>query len=98
MTLKGCGMARKKGGDGERPEDTGDALYFTAAPGFEIGRAAAEFAKMMEMLGLPLVLALPSGLEVEFEAGCTKKEIMAGYARAMKVDMSRKGNAANREP
>lgn len=68
----------------------------TPAGGFDIRSAARMFAKMMRESLAPLVIHLPH-VSVEFEPGCTPKEIVDGYhyAMAQKREGTRRPSNAN---
>ncbi len=88
----------KKGG-GDKVDGTGDAdsehvIEFTPDGGFNIHNAARNFAELMESSLHPLVIHLPH-VSVEFEPGCTPKEIIDGYNMAMRVKYSVKPSNAN---
>ena len=72
-------MAGRKG-------ENDQVMEFTPEGGFNIRTAAKRFAEMMEKSGQPLVIHLPH-VSVEFEAGCTPKEIIDGYHQAMQHRM-----------
>ena len=65
-----------EGGDDE-------VIEFTAGKSFNIRTHAKEFSDMMMETGLDLILHLRH-VSVEFEAGCTPKEIIDGYFYAMR--------------
>jgi len=72
-----------KGGRGGRGGGPGDhVIEFTPEGGFDIRTAARNFANLMEQSGQPLVIHLPH-VSVEFEPGCTPREIIDGYNQAM---------------
>lgn len=80
MTKKG-----KNGKGGKGTQDMGDdehVLEYTPDGTFNIRQSAREFALWMEETGLSLLLHLPH-VSVEFEAGCTPREIIDGYFYAM---------------
>ena len=88
MTRKGKGgFDDDNGGDDHVLEYTPDAT-------FNIRHAAREFAYWMEETGLSLLLHLPH-VSVEFEAGCTPKEIIDGYFYAMRRKAGAGGGASN---
>ncbi len=64
-----------EGGDDE-------VIEFTAGKSFNIRTHAKEFSDMMMETGLDLILHLRH-VSVEFEAGCTPKEIIDGYFYAL---------------
>lgn len=59
-----------------------EAIEYTPMGGFDIRGAARIFAKMMRESLQPLIIHLPH-VSVEFEPGCTAKEIIDGYHYAM---------------
>lgn len=75
MSIYGGGFDGFDGG-----ED--DVLEFTAGKGFNIRSHAKEFSIVMIETGLDLILHL-SHVSIEFEAGCTAKEIIDGYFYAL---------------
>jgi hypothetical protein len=79
MTKKSGG---KKGGGGND-----DVIEFTPTAGFDIRKAAAEIKALMEELGQSLVIHL-ARISVEFEVGCTRKEIIDGYNRALRASIN----------
>lgn len=82
-------MARKKKQDKNKKSETSGSnpadhvIEFTPDAGFDIRNAAKNFSRMMEDLGQPIIIHLPH-VSVEFEPGCTPKEIVDGYNQAMK--------------
>jgi hypothetical protein len=72
---------RKSPSAGDNPLD--HVIEFTPDAGFDIRNAARNFSRMMEDLGQPIIVHLPH-VSVEFEPGCTPKEIIDGYNQAMK--------------
>ncbi len=81
MTRKG-----KNGKSGKGAHTTGGddhVLEYTPDGTFNIREAARDLAQWMEETGLSLLLHLPH-VSVEFEAGCTPREIIDGYFYAMK--------------
>lgn len=77
MTRKGKGSDGQSGGGNDR------VLEYTPDGTFNIRQTARELASWMEETGLSLLLHLPH-LTVEFEAGCTPKEIIDGYFYALR--------------
>lgn len=71
-------MAKKRN-DGN---DDDQVISFTPSAGFDIRKAAKDIKELMEDLGKPFVLQL-AYLAVEFEPGCTRKEIIDGYHYAL---------------
>ena len=61
-----------------------NVIEFTPEGGFNIRTAASHFAQLMENSHQPLVVHLPH-VSVEFEPGCTPKEIIEGYNQAMQA-------------
>lgn len=82
-------MAKRKGGN-----ESDEVISFTPSAGFDIRKAAAHLHEMMEDIGQPLVIHLPK-VAVEFEVGCTRKEIIDGYNQALKASTSVKPANAN---
>jgi hypothetical protein len=74
-----------KSGKGAKKDD--HALFITPGAGFDIRTAAGHIKDVMEDLQQPLVIQL-SRIAVEFEVGCTRKEIIDGYNRALRVQMA----------
>lgn len=62
---------------------SGDVIELVAEGGFNIRSAAKQLSLAMEENNLPLLIHLPH-VSVEFEPGCTPKEIIDGYHFAMK--------------
>lgn len=60
-----------------------EVIEFTPVGGFDIRTAARNFSRMMRESLQPLIIHLPH-VSVEFEPGCTPKEIVDGYHFAMK--------------
>lgn len=84
-----------KGKKGAGPADGGDqVIEFTPDAGFEIRHSARNFSQMMEDLGQPIIIHLPH-VSVEFEPGCTPKEIIDGYNQAMKHKFKIKHSNSN---
>lgn len=90
-------MARKgsggKGGEG----GSSHVIEYTPTTGFNIKHMAAQFAGWMEETGLPLLLHLKH-VSVEFEPGCTPKEIIDGYNLAMEHRMRVPHSNSNDKP
>lgn len=84
----------KKGGSGKGGDDSEHIIEFTPDGGFNIRNAARNFAELMESSAHPLVIHLPH-VSVEFEPGCTPKEIIDGYNMAMRVKYDIKPSNAN---
>lgn len=94
----GAAMAgRKKGGKDEGGGRDDSVIEFTPEGGFNIRMAARNFAELMEHSNQPLVIHLPH-VSVEFEPGCTPKEIIDGYNMAMKATFVVKPSNANPAP
>lgn len=73
-------------------------IEFTPEGGFNIRTAARNFANLMEQSNQPLIIHLPH-VSVEFEPGCTPKEIVDGYNMAMRAKIVVKpSNANNKQP
>lgn len=91
-------MAKGKkpaGGKGSRTVNNGDhVIEFTPEGGFNIRTAARNFANLMEQSHQPLIIHLPH-VSVEFEPGCTPKEIIDGYNQAMQAKFHVKPSNAN---
>jgi len=86
-------MAKKSGsGKSTGKGDDDEFISFTPTAGFDIRHAAADFCEMMEELGQPLIIHFPN-VSVEFEPGCTRKQVIDGYNQGLKASMSVK--AAN---
>ena len=77
---KNGGKKGKSGGGGDKPAD--QIIEFTPEGGFDIRSAARNFSTLMEQSRQPLVIHLPH-VSVEFEPGCTPKEIIDGYTQAL---------------
>lgn len=73
---KGGNSTQDMGGDDDH------VLEYTPDASFNIRHAAQDFSLWMEETGLSLLLHLPH-VSVEFEAGCTPREIIDGYFYAM---------------
>lgn len=87
----------KSGGTGKKnghASDHEDVIEFTPEGGFNIRTAAGHFAQLMETSNQPLVVHLPH-VSVEFEPGCTPKEIIDGYNQAMRAKFVVKPSNAN---
>lgn len=84
----------KKGGGDKTGGDSEHVIEFTPEGGFNIRNAARNFAALMESSLQPLVIHLPH-VSVEFEPGCTPKEIIDGYNMAMRVKYDIKPSNAN---
>ncbi len=83
---------KKKGGGGKKVDDTTeDVMEFTPEGGFNIRSAARNFANLMESSNQPLIIHLPH-VSVEFEPGCTPKEIIDGYHHAMQAKGAKPSN------
>lgn len=76
-------------------DDEEDYMEFTPIPGFDIRQMAKKFSDKMAETHMPLVIHLPNGVDVEFEPGCTRKEIIDGYNLGMKHKMKVKHQTAN---
>ena len=87
MDLFGGDFDGFDGGDDE-------VIEFTAGKGFNIRTHAREFSDMMMETGLDLILHLRN-VSVEFEAGCTPKEIIDGYFYALQQRRPATGAASN---
>ena len=84
-------MSRGKNTSGH---DDDHVIDFTPGPGFDIRKAAKHIMEMMEDLGAPMVIHLPK-VSVEFEPGCTRKQIIDGYNMALKAQVSTKPSNSN---
>lgn len=69
-------------------------IEFTPEGGFNIRTAARHFSQLMESSGQALIIHLPH-VSVEFESGCTPKEIIEGYNQAMRAKFIVKPSNAN---
>jgi hypothetical protein len=87
-----AGGNKGEGGAGGHGDD--HVIEFTPEGGFNIRMAARQFAEMMEHSNQPLIIHLPH-VSVEFEPGCTPKEIIDGYHMAMKSKFVVKPSNAN---
>lgn len=74
---------------------SGDIIELVADGGFNIRSAAKQLALTMAEKDLPLVIHLPH-VSVEFEPGCTAKEIIDGYHLAMKKIAATPSNTNNK--
>lgn len=74
--------------------DHDHVIEFTPEGGFNIRTAARNFANLMRSSLQPLIIHLPH-VSVEFEPGCTPKEIIDGYNQAMKAKFIVKPSNAN---
>jgi len=90
MATKKNGGSKKGSGAGETPSQ--DVIEFTPEGGFNIRTAARNFANLMESSNQPLVIHLKH-VSVEFEPGCTPKEIIDGYNMAMQAKSAKPSNA-----
>jgi len=72
-----------------------EVMEFTPEGGFNIRTAARNFANLMESSNQPLIIHLPH-VSVEFEPGCTPKEIIDGYHHAMQAKGLKPSNANNK--
>lgn len=88
------GTSGKKNGNGGNGESPDHIIEFTPEGGFNIRTAAHHFSQIMESSGQPLVIHLPH-VSVEFESGCTPKEIIDGYNMAMRAKFVVKPSNAN---
>lgn len=89
----GTGSGKGRGGGSRDNDDDFDlhidlhdddhVMEFTPPPGFDIRTMAGEFAEIMAETMQPLLIRLPN-LTVEFEPGCTPKEIIDGYKLGLK--------------
>lgn len=77
---------KKKSGGTKKGDGMGmeHVIEFTPEGGFNIRTAARNFANLMEQSNQPLIIHLPH-ISVEFEPGCTPKEIIDGYNQAMQA-------------
>ena len=76
------------------PHHHDHVIEFTPEGGFNIRTAARHFAQLMETSKQPLVIHLPH-VSVEFESGCTPREIIEGYNQAMRAKFIVKPSNAN---
>ncbi len=81
-------------GNGHGTGDHEHVLEFTPEGGFNIRTAARHFSQLMEKSGQALIIHLPH-VSVEFEAGCTPREIIEGYNQAMQSRFIVKPSNAN---
>jgi hypothetical protein len=88
------GGAKGNNGHGDEHEHV---LEFTPEGGFNIRTAARHFSQLMESSGQALIIHLPH-VSVEFEAGCTPREIIEGYNQAMQARFVVKPSNANVKP
>lgn len=93
MGSKGTG-AGSGGGQGDNSEHI---IEVTPEGGFDIRKAARRLSRLMEDLQQPLVIHLPH-VSVEFEAGCTPKEIIDGYHYAMNHQIKSRSSNTNIQP
>jgi len=89
-TKKKSGGGKKTGGDTPTPFE--DVIEFTPEGGFNIRTAARNFANIMESSNQPLIIHLKH-VSVEFEPGCTPKEIIDGYNMAMQAKATKPSNS-----
>jgi hypothetical protein len=84
-------------GDWDSGDYSDEYIECTPAGGFDIRTAARMFSKMMRESLQPLIIHLPH-VSVEFEPGCTAKEIVEGYHYAMsKKKIGRRPSNANND-
>jgi hypothetical protein len=83
--VKGKNTGKGKKGGGRKPAGD-EVLSLTPSAGFDIRKAVAHLLELMEDLGQPLIINLPN-ISVEFEVGCTRKQIIDGYNEALKASM-----------
>lgn len=89
------GTGNGPGRDRDDPHHHHDhVIEFTPEGGFNIRTAARHFAQLMETSNQPLVIHLPH-VSVEFESGCTPREIIEGYNQAMRAKFIVKPSNAN---
>lgn len=90
------GRKGKNGGGGHQGGDDehDHVIEFTPDGTFDINKLAKKFSKLMEDLHQPLIIHLPK-ISVEFEPGCTPREIVDGYNQAMKAQMVVKPSNSN---
>ena len=81
-------------GKGQGNDHHEHVIEFTPEGAFNIRTAARHFAQLMETSNQPLVIHLPH-VSVEFEAGCTPREIIEGYNQAMRAKFVVKPSNAN---
>jgi hypothetical protein len=95
MAGKKKGGGKKNGGGHHDDHSHSEhVIEFTPEGGFNIRTAAHHFAELMESSGQALLIHLPH-VSVEFEAGCTPKEIIEGYNHAMRAKFVVKPSNAN---
>jgi hypothetical protein len=84
---RGAGSSSSKGGSKAKapsPPHYDHFIEFTPEGGFNIRTAARNFSNLMEHSNQPLIIHLPH-VSVEFEPGCTPKEIIDGYNQALRA-------------
>jgi hypothetical protein len=85
---------RKGGGKSGRSDDDDEVLHLTPSAGFDIRKSAKQLMEIMQDTHQPIVIHLPN-VSVEFEPGCTRKEIIDGYNMALKASIAVKPSNAN---
>lgn len=86
-------MVKDSGGDDGESELV---MEYTPPPAFDVRTVAHEFAHIMKETGHPLIINLPH-MTVEFEPGCTAKEIIDGYNMAIKRKTSAPASNTNKK-
>lgn len=90
--------SRKNGGGGTGHEGGHDHIIeVTPEGGFDIRKVARRLSRLMEDLQQPLIIHL-SHVSVEFEIGCTPKEIVDGYNYALNTQMAGRSSNTNVKP
>ncbi len=90
-------MSKKKTGKNDKDNfaSSGDEyIDFTPSAGFDIRKAAPSFSQLMNELQQPLIIHFPN-ISVEYEIGCTAKEIVDGYNQGLKASVSAKLSNSN---
>jgi hypothetical protein len=93
MTGKKGNSGKGKGGNGAGVLSD-HVMEFTPQVGFDIRSAARNFSKLMIDTHQALIMHLPH-VSVEFEPGCTPKEIVDGYNMALNTKVHMKPSNAN---
>jgi hypothetical protein len=88
-------MSKKSGSGKDGGGD--DVLTLTPTADFDIRKEAQRLSELMITFERPLVLRLPH-VSIEFEPGCTRKEIIDGYTLAIRGAVPANGNAKKGKP
>jgi hypothetical protein len=93
---KKSGKKSGKAKDGDRPGESlvERVIEFTPEGVFNIRLAAPHFARLMDQSGQSLIIHLPH-VSIEFETGCTPREIIEGFNQAMQSHVVIKPSNAN---